>query len=270
MKEKPILVEIDDSVCTITINRAEKRNTLCPEVLRDMAAALRSMGSDPSTRAVILRGAGEKTFCAGYDLKALPAAQVHPEGTAQGEETSSEENLIEVAVEAVSDCPVPVIAMIYGPCVGAGCDLALACDLRLAAHTARFAITAVRRGLAYPPKGVHRLIGVVGVAAASELLLTGQFIDAARAKEIGLVNRVVDADDLAEATCSLSRAIAANGPLGVAATKEIIAKYLRVGRLSPAEQADAQALAMRCAHSADFAEGVRAFQEKRQPHFQGK
>jgi enoyl-CoA hydratase/carnithine racemase len=271
MQEKPVLVEKANGVCTITINRGEKQNTLNPDVLRGMIAAIRSTGSDPSTRAVVLRGAGEKVFCAGYDLSILPGTvRSFSDRKAQGEEITPEEDLINLSIEAVSDCPVPVIAMIYGPCVGAGCDLAVACDMRLASHTARFAIPAVRRGLAYPPKSVHRLMNLVGAAATREMLLTGAFVDAGRAREIGLVNRVVDAGELAEATYSLAGVMAANGPLGVDATKKIIASYLRVGRLSAADEAEAQNMAMRCAQSADFQEGVRAFLEKRQPRFQGK
>ncbi len=271
MQQKPVLVEKANSVCTITINRAEKQNTLNPDVLRSMTAAMASIGSDPSTRAVVLRGAGEKVFCAGYDLSILPGTvQGFSDKKDQGEQISPEEDLMNLAFEAVSDCPVPVIAMIYGPCVGAGCDLAVACDMRLASHTARFAIPAVRRGLAYPPKSVHRLISLVGAAATREMLLTGAFVDAARAREVGLVNRVVDAGQLAEATYSLAGVVAANGPLGMAATKKIVSRYARAGRLSPAEESEVQEMAMRCAQSADFQEGVRAFLEKRQPRFQGK
>ena len=271
MQQKPVLVEKANAICTITINRAEKQNTLNPEVLREIVSAIRSAGSDPSVRVVVLRGAGEKVFCAGYDLSILPGTvQGFSDRKAQGEAVSPEEDLINLSVEAISDCPVPVIAMVFGPCVGAGCDLAVACDLRLAAHTARFAITAVRRGLAYPPRSMHRLMSLVGGAATRELVLTGAFIDAARAREIGLVNRVTDAGSLAEATRSLADVIAANGPLGLAASKKIIASYEQAGRLSPDEEAEVQGLAMRCAQSADFQEGVRAFLEKRQPRFRAE
>lgn len=271
MQQKPVIVEKSDSICTITINRPEKQNTLCPELLKDMTAAIRSLNSDMSVRAVVLRGAGEKIFCAGYDLSLLSGVvQEHSERMAQGEPPTSEADLLNMAVEAIYDCRCPVIAMIYGPCVGAGCEVAAACDLRLASHTARFAIPAVRRGVVYPPSCVHRLMSLVGTAAAKELLLTAEFIDAARAKEIGLVNRVVDARELAEAAYSMARVIAANGPLGLAATKKTIAKYLQAGRLSPADEQEVQNLAMQCAESADFHEGIRAFLEKRQPRFQGK
>ena len=271
MQDSPMIVEKTDSICTITINRPDKHNTLCPELLQDMTAVFKSLSADQSVHVVVLRGAGEKVFCAGYDLSILPAAvQGYSERMAKGETFSPEEDLLNVAVEAISDCRCPVIAMIFGPCVGAACELAVACDLRLASHTARFAVPAVRRGVPYPPEGIRRLINLVGVGATSELLFTAEFIDAARAKEIGLVNRFVDAKQLGEVTYSMARVIAANGPLGLAASKKAIAKYLQVGRLSPADEEEVRRLAIQCIESSDFQEGIKAFFEKRQPQFQGK
>lgn len=271
MQDRSMIIEKADYICTITINRPEKHNTLCPELLQDMTAVFRSLNVDPSVRAVVLRGAGEKVFCAGYDLSILPkAVQSYSERMSKGETITPEEDLLNVAVEAISGCRCPVIAMIYGPCVGAACELAVASDLRLASHTARFAIPAVRRGTPYPLDGIRRLLNVVGVGAAAELLYTAEFIDAARAKEIGLVNRVVDAQQLREATYAMARTIASNGPLGLMVTKKTIGKYLQAGGPSPADEEDLRRLAMQCVESADFQEGIRAFFEKRQPQFQGK
>lgn len=271
MPDTPVTVENTGSVCTITLNRPRKHNTLCPELLRDLKAVVQSVDADPSVHVVVLRGAGEKVFCAGYDLSLLPVAlEAHSRSTAQGEATTPEEDLLNAAVGAILDCRCPVIAMIYGPCVGQGCDLAAACDLRLASHTAKFAVPAVRRGVPYPADSIMRIMNLLGVGATKELLLTGEFIDAIRAKEIGLVNRVIDSTELRETTYSLAHVIAANGPLGLSATKKTIHKYLQVRQLSPADEAEVHAMAMRCAASADFQEGVRAFLEKRQPRFQGK
>ncbi len=271
MQDSHIIVERADSICTITINRPAKYNTLCPELLQNMTAVMRSINSDPSIHVVILRGAGERAFCAGYDLSLVPVAAQGCSERATGSETiTPEEDLLNATVESISDCRYPVVAMIYGPCVGAGCDLASACDLRLASDTAKFAIPAVRRGVTYPPGSIIRLINLIGANATRELLFTAEFIDAARAREIGLVNRVVDAEELKEAVYSLARVIAANGPLSLAATKKIVTKYLQMRRLSPEDEEEVRHLAARCVESADFQEGIRAFLEKRQPQFQGK
>jgi len=271
VQDKTILAEKKESICTITINRPQKQNTLCPEVLQEMAALFKSLDSDTSVHVVVLRGAGEKVFCAGYDLSMVSAAvEGVMDKTTQGQAVTREEDLLNVAMEAICDCRCPVIAMIYGPCVGAGCDLAAACDLRLASNTARFAIPAVRRGVIYPPDSIRRVMSLIGVGATRELVFTADFIDAARAKEIGLVSRVVDSRELVEATYALAGSIARNGPLALAATKKAIAKYLKTGRLSSADEEEVQTLAMRCAVSSDFQEGIRAFLEKRQPRFQGK
>ncbi len=271
MQDKPILVEKSDFICTVTINRPGKHNTLNPDILRELTALFKSLDGDSSVRVVVLRGAGEKSFCAGYDLSLVPAAvEGHSQKMAQGETATPEQDLLDTAVQAISDCPCPVIAMIYGHCIGAGCDVATACDLRLASHTARFAIPAVRRGVIYPPGSIHRIISLVGLSATRELLLTAEFIDAARAKEIGLVNRVVDAKELAEVTYSMARSVAGNSPLAMAATRKAIAKHVQMKRLSPSDEEELQRLAFQCVRSADFQEGLRAFLEKRPPRFQGK
>ena len=230
VSDSPIIIEKTDSICTMTINRPGKLNTLCPEVLQAMSAAIRSVNADSSVHVVVLRGAGEKVFCAGYDLSILPAAvQGLTERMAQGEAITPEEDLLNLAAGAISDCRCPVIAMIYGPCVGAGCDLAASCDLCLASHTARFAIPAVRRGVAYPADSIIRLINLVGAGATRELLLTGDFIDAETARQRGLVNRVVAPEALDEELAKLTASIAAKSPAAVAAGKRLFYQQLELG-----------------------------------------
>ena len=199
----------------MTINRPEKRNALNPDLFTRLTETLRSVNDDGETLVVVVRGAGEKAFSAGFDLSWLNTP----------EDADTKDN-IEDLILAVEMCTVPVIAMIYGYCIGAGCALATACDLRLAADTAQMGVTASKVGVIYPPGAIRDLINLVGVSATKELLYSARLIDAARAAEIGLVDRVVPADSLAVVTYELAAGITGNSALSVRATKEIISKLL--------------------------------------------
>ena len=260
MKEQDLLlVNIENGICTLTINLPQKHNILTRETFTKLSKALRSVGEDGHSRVVILRGAGEKAFSAGYDIKRLTLT-----------EDVDNEDPLEDVILTIEHCSIPVIAMIYGYCIGAGCSLAVACDLRLAADNAQLGITAVRLGAIYPPSATLRLINLVGIAAAKEMLYTGRMIDAGKAREIRLVDQVVPRDDLAKTTYDLAREIADNSPLSVRGSKRIISRLLNYRSLNTVEREEFLSLQKQTAESRDLKEGSKAFFEKRKPVFRGE
>ena len=262
MAEDVLLVAKEDNICTITINRPERRNALNVEIFYRLGDTLNALKDDREVRVVVIRGAGEKAFSAGMDIGGIPT--VAEEAVKRGG------NPIDYAMESIVSYTYPVIAMIYGAAMGAGCDLAMTCDLRIAADTARMGINPVKLGVVYPPSGIQRLINLVGLPRAKELLFTGRFIDAQRAKEMGLVNQVVPTEELASVTYDLAREIAANAPLSVSATKTIINRLLRYQRLSAEDEAEIMTLIATVMNSEDAKEGPLAFLQKRKPEFKGR
>ena len=247
MAEEVLLTEKAENICTITINRPERRNALNLDVLYRLGDTLNALKDDREVRVVVLRGAGEKAFSAGMDIGGIP--------TVAEETVKKGGNPIDYAMESIISYPYPVIAMIYGAAMGAGCDLAVTCDLRIAADTARMGINPVKLGLVYPPAGIQRLINVVGLP---------------RAKEIGLVNLVVPADELSSVTYALAREIAENAPLAVSTTKTMFNKLLKYQRLSAEDEVEIMALLDSVMRSEDAKEGPMAFIQKRKPAFKGR
>ena len=263
MVESVLLIEREDSICTLSINRPERRNALTAEVLLKLGDTLNSLKDDGETRVVILRGAGEKSFSAGMDL--IEGSKVEP--THAG---ASKPDYLQYATESILACPRPVIAMIYGYALASGCDLAVACDMRLAADTATIGVNPAKLGLVYSRTVTQRFINLVGVCHTKELFFTGRFIDAPKAKEIGLIDHVVPEGQLATTTYALAREIAENAPLAVSATKSIINRLIRTYQLSHEEESEIRALIEMVIGSEDLKEGFRAFAEKRKPDFKGR
>jgi len=259
-KEKDLLlVQNEAGICTLVINRPEKRNALNPEILSRISDTLQAISEDGQTRVVVLRGAGEQSFSAGFDISRLYKS----EDTGAGDP-------VESAMIAVENCAVPVIAMIYGYCIGASSGLAISCDLRLAADNARLGITAAKLGVLYPPGATNRLVNLVGISTAKELLYTGDLIDAERAREIKLVDKVLPLSDLATVTYNLAREIAENAPLSVRGAKRIITSLRASQAPGPEVKEEFMVLQKRILDSEDFKEGQQSFSDKRKPGFKGK
>jgi enoyl-CoA hydratase len=250
-----ILVERDRGVMAIIISRPEVRNAIDAETAHGLAAALEELDRDPALVAAVLTGAGG-TFCSGMDLGAFLA----------GERPSTEGRGFAGIVERPP--AKPILAAVEGAAVAGGFEIVLACDLVVAAENARFGLPEVKRGLVAAGGGLLRLPQRVPYHLAMEWALTGEYITAERAAQVGLVNRLVATGTAAAEAAGLARAIAANGPLAVAATKRIIMESADWPR---AEQfARQRAISEPVRASADAREGALAFREKRAPRWQGR
>jgi 2-(1,2-epoxy-1,2-dihydrophenyl)acetyl-CoA isomerase len=253
-----VLVEQGAGIATITLNRPEVRNALDMEMRRELEEAFRGLAGDATVRVLILRGAGEH-FCAGGDVKAMRA---HPATAGEGQARVEAINRV---VLALARFRTPTIAMVDGFAVGAGCNLALACDLVVASDRARFGEIFARIGLVPDGGGTYFLPRRVGLAKAKELVFTTDVVDAAEAARIGLVNRVVPAADLERETRALAGRIAA-GPPGVHATAKALLNRAPDLDLETSLAWEALAQGMMIA-SPDHREGLAAFFEKRPPRF---
>ena len=259
MSYASILFEIRDAVATVTINRPDKLNALNAEVIAELGDAAARIEKDPAVRGAILTGAGAKAFVAGADI-----AEIAGQGAVDGKARALEGQRVFRSLER---CGKPVIAAVNGFALGGGCELAMACHLRVASEQARFGQPEVKLGIAPGYGGTVRLPRLVGKGRALELLLTGQMIDAQEAYRIGLVNRVVGADRLLAESEQLLRSILENGPLAVGACLEAVDAGLNVG-MDEALLLEANLFGL-LSGTADMREGTAAFLAKRKPAFQG-
>jgi enoyl-CoA hydratase len=254
-----LLFDERDGVATVTVNRPEKLNALNAEVIAELGEAAGRIASEPEIRCAILTGAGSKAFVAGADIAEL-AAQGPLDGKARALEGQR-------VFRSLERCGKPVIAAVNGFALGGGCELAMACHLRVASDRARFGQPEVKLGIGPGYGGTVRLPRLVGKARALELLLTGQMIDAQEAHRIGLVNRVVPADRLMGECEQLLRTILENGPLALRACLEAVDAGLDVG-LDEALLLEANLFGL-LSGTADMREGTAAFLAKRTPAFEG-
>jgi enoyl-CoA hydratase len=257
-----MLADVEEGVGLITFNQPEKRNAMSVEMWRGLAEILDEFDADDAVRVVVLTGAGHKAFVSGADISQF--AQQRADASAQVEY----DRLTSAGRARLASFSKPVIARIRGFCLGGGLAIAMAADLRIAAHDSEFGIPAARLGIAYGFDMVRKLVSLVGPAHASTLLFTGERIDAEEAQRIGLVNRVVEDQDLTELVLELARRIADNAPLSVRAAKLAVGEALKDD--SERDAAAVHAAVAVCFDSADYREGRTAFMEKRPPRFAGR
>lgn len=253
-----LLTSTADHVLTLTLNRPSKRNALNAAMIDAMRRTLARVEDDPSVRVIVLRANGP-AFCAGLDLREMAAQREQGEADLGG---------LEKVLEDLEDCPLPTIAAVQGDAVAGGCELALHCDIRVAADTARFSMPLARIGLAVPVTLTWKLVDAIGAAKTNELLFTGEAIAAETALTLGLVNRVVPADELDGAVANLTRQITQNAPLSVRAMKAFVQRAVGFRRNTPREDLEEMHRVVRS--SADLQEGLAAQRERRPPKFIGK
>jgi enoyl-CoA hydratase len=254
-----LMVTIAERVATITINRPDKRNALSAAVRTDILEALDELRGEDEVRAVIFTGAGDKAFIAGADIGEFA------ERTPLEQRTVMEGRRI---FDEIAAFPKPTIAMINGFALGGGCELAMACDMRIAARSAKLGQPEIRLGLIPGGGGTQRLPRLVGAGRALKLILSGEIIDAGEALRIGLVDEIVDDDQLRAHTTGLARGIAAHSPVALALAKTAV----RAAFEAPlaAGLATERELFITAFGSDDRREGVTAFLEKRAPEFTGR
>jgi enoyl-CoA hydratase len=256
-----IVVERDGAVATVRLNRPQVLNALNLQMLEELAGAFAQLDGDEAVRAVIVTGAGPKAFAAGADIAELGAL---PSGRAAEAQARRGQALTRV----LERMHVPVIAAVNGFALGGGCELAMACDIRIAAANARFGQPEVNLGLLPGYGGTQRATRLLGEGMAMYLCLTGEMIDAQEALRVGLVQRVVPFDDLAGEAKRVADFIASKAPLAVSAAKRAV---VAAGSLSLDDGLALEALLFgRAVMTDDFREGSSAFLEKRKPDFKGR
>jgi len=257
-----LIVEKQGAVGWITFNQPEKRNAVSVDMWEAMPEALERFAADPEVRVIALKGAGDKAFVSGADISQFEKQRSGPEAVQHYEEIAERAQLMLYGYDK------PTVAVIRGFCMGAGVNIALCCDLRIAADDARIAIPAARMGLGYRTTSTKNLVDTVGAANAREMLITARQYKADEALAIGLVHRVVPVAGLEAAAQELLEGIGANAPLTMASAKFIIRELLR--SQAGFDAAACTATVKRCFDSADYKEGRTAFMEKRKPLFRGK
>jgi enoyl-CoA hydratase/carnithine racemase len=257
-------LKIEEDIALITLNRGDVGNALSSAMLQKLTETFAGLAKEKATRCAILRGVGSKAFCVGIDLQEMLAAT-----PAENYALISRGGGLRDALQALDDFPYPIIAQLQGYAFGAGLEMALACDIRIAAGGTRVGMPPARLGIIYPPEGIMRFIREVGPLTTKKLFLTARHFTSLEGKEMGLLDWVVPDEVVEEFTMDMARDIMKRAPLSLIGMKKSISILARGGQRSTSDPEIAK-LVRQAVSSEDAHEGLAAFTEKRDPEFSGK
>lgn len=260
MSTEYILVEREEDIATVILNRPEKLNALIKPMWRQLGEAMRSLSADDSLRCIVLRGAGDKSFAPGNDISEFKDAR------SNSKDAKIYGEIHHQALAAISQCRHPVVALIQGICVGGGLEIASLCDLRICGTSSRFGVPINRLGLCVGVREMQGLYNLVGKAVTMEILLEGRVFDASEALEKHLVTRVVEDDQVEQEAYATARRIADGAPLVARWHKQFMRRQFDPSELTEQEKDESYL----CYDSEDFHIGYNSFLNKTKPEFKGK
>ena len=261
-----IITHVENHVGTLTLNRPEKRNALSQSLLIDIHMTLEKWNKKGDVWTVVIKGAGNKAFSSGYDIVSIPTS-IPPEV----QESLKNNNPLELALNSVKAYPFPVIAMMNGYAFGAGLNLAICCDMRIAVDSIKIGMPPAKLGLIYHPEGLKQFIEVIGISKTKELFFTASTYTSNQAKEMGIVDYLIPENDLTNMTYKIASDITSNAPLSICGTKKIMNMLTRSSfKMTESDLKEAERLIVESFNSDDLKEGQAAFMEKRKPCFKGR
>jgi len=260
-----LLKEIKGNVGILTFHRPERKNALSPDLLVQIHLTLKEWAEQDTIRAAIFTGGEGKAFSSGFDILSIPT-----EVTEETKEVLQASNPLEIVLKSIKQFPYPTIAMVNGYAFGAGLNLCMCCDIRIAADDVKVGMPPAKLGLVYHPEGLKQFIEVLGLARTREVFLTARNYEGRQLLEMGLMDHVVPRSELFETTYRLAEEIGTNAPLSLKGTKRILNMLAESTTLSPQNLRDAEKLVIESFNSRDLKEGQAAFLEKRKPKFIGK